>query len=255
MNLVSIFSFKMPLQILYLSAGFKKHLSNQVLSRRRILSGGSAEPCQLQGLLAPARALQRFAVQESWGISMALPQPLPAEHHCFPTGFLHPSGLSKYSQTYYAQFAARTQSLALPVPSGSLLYPSPGQTLPLVLLQGAACSATRDTVTKRRCQPQFSFTATALILLMSLIRGETSEHSPDSGIGISLQNLLLRDGLEKCFPPCDRGSALQQTLLRALKCRSGVTLSCSSLPLLLRFCKGSSSNGGLADSPCSSKLQ
>lgn len=138
MNLVSIFSFKMPLQILYLSAGFKKHLSNQVLSRRRILSGGSAEPCQLQGLLAPARALQRFAVEESWGISVAPPQPSPAEHHCFPTGFLYPSGVSTCSQTYYAQFAARTQPPALSVPPGSLLYPSPGQTHPLVLLQGAA---------------------------------------------------------------------------------------------------------------------
>lgn len=51
MNLVSIFPVKMPLQILYLSVGFKKHLSNKALSRLRILKGALAEHCRLQGLL------------------------------------------------------------------------------------------------------------------------------------------------------------------------------------------------------------
>lgn len=58
MNLVSIFSFKMPLQILYLSVGFKKHLSNKALSRWRIRKGVSAEQHQLWGLLAPKQALR-----------------------------------------------------------------------------------------------------------------------------------------------------------------------------------------------------
>lgn len=65
MNLVSIFSFKMPLQILYLSVGFKQHLSNKVMPRLRILNGALAAhgwpwACwhmgeQGKGFAAPAR--------------------------------------------------------------------------------------------------------------------------------------------------------------------------------------------------------
>lgn len=85
MNLVSIFSFKMPLQILYLSVGFKKHLSNSVITtedvKRRL-----AEQDQLRGLQRGTRG--RFH-----GPATAQ----PSTHH-FPRASPYPSGESPSSR-------------------------------------------------------------------------------------------------------------------------------------------------------------
>jgi len=249
MNLVSIFSFKMPLQILYLSVGFKKHLSNKVLSRLRILNGGSAERCQLQGWLAPERA--SCGVCSRSGVSAALLQPSPAKHHRFPAGFLIPEWAAP-SSTLLCSVCCQDTSPSSPSAPGSPSYPSPSQTL-VPVKAGSLGIFARPSGTqypkgdasprKMSCFPSLRPSLSSSCALLS---NEIGQRSPGRKVGVCLPNPLFRDGLGKRIPRWDHGFSLQQTLLRVPKWSSGVTLSRLSLPLRSRFGTGRGSDVGLA---------